>query len=453
MLLWHSFDHFSKHSPALKSDIIANMRIFVSGIGGVAMGPLAMLARDMGHQVYGSNNVSSDLVEHMVAAGFDVSIGQQDDHAVRGLHETEPIDWFIYTAALPKNHPELEYAKSVGIRCSKRDGFINELLEQKNLQMIAVSGTHGKTNTTGMVIWCLKQAGIPISYSVGSRISFGEFGEYDPSSQYFVYEADEFDRNMLKFEPAISIITSIDYDHPDTYATKEDYQEAFAQFIENTSLTFLYRDAANLVGATNQPGVHTIDKNPGEDCTTLPGIYIRQNARLVLEMLTSQFGLDRSEIGTWLNSYPGTSRRMECVTNNLYSDYAHHPAEIRSALQQALEINPRVVVVYQPHQNIRQHEIKDLYSDCFSGAESIYWLSTYLSREANSELPVLSPDNLISTLVDPSIAQPAEMNQSLAESLRDLVHSGVLVLALSAGDLDEWIRHSLASSLSEPKED
>ena len=415
------------------------MRIYVSGIGGVAMGPLAMIARDMGHEVVGSNDTDTDLVRHMQTEDFTVKVGQEDGF-IEQVHEEQTIDWFVYTAALPAKHPELTFAREHGIRSSKRDEFINELLHEHGLSMLAISGTNGKTNTTGMVIWCLQQAGIPISYSVGSRISFGPFGTYQEGSQYFVYEADEFDRNMLKFEPAVSLITSIDYDHPDTYPSREEYRAAFAQFVDNSGSTYLYSSDAEAIGASEYAGIHAIDKSNTEDSTDLPGIYIRQNARLVIEMLTHQFGLTFSDAVQYLNQFPGTERRMEQIAKHVYSDYGHHPAAIRSAIAQANELGGEIIVVYQPHQNIRQHEVKDEYKECFLGVKHIYWLPTYLSREGDSDLPIIPPAELIAILDNANDAEPAKMDTQLAQTLKTHASSGRLVLCLSAGDLDEWVR-------------
>src|SRR5690606_5798559 len=111
----------------------------------------------------------------------------------------------------------------LGIKVAKRDELLARILHEKNLKLIAVAGTHGKTTTTGMMVWLLQQLGVPVSYSVGSTLSFGPSGKFDPKSEYFVYECDEFDRNFLHFHPYLSLITSVGYDHPDIYPTPENY--------------------------------------------------------------------------------------------------------------------------------------------------------------------------------------------------------------------------------------
>jgi UDP-N-acetylmuramate--alanine ligase len=197
------------------------MRIYFSGIGGVGIGPLAEIARDAGYNIVGSDQAASPLTTALSTSGITVHLSQSGQE-LADEHAAAPIDWFVYTAALPDTHPELVKAKELGIRTAKRDELLAEILRDKNLKLIAVAGTHGKTTTSGLMVWAMQQLGIPVSYSVGTSLSFGPSGSYDPVSQYFVYECDEYDRNMLHFEPHLSLITSLDYDHPDNYPTKSD---------------------------------------------------------------------------------------------------------------------------------------------------------------------------------------------------------------------------------------
>lgn len=192
------------------------MNIYFSGLGGVGIGPLTEIARDAGETVMGSDLHESLLTEELRTQGVKVNIGQ-DGSFLKACHDESPLDWFVYTAALPADHAELMLAKELGIRTAKRDEFLAEFIKAHNLKLIAISGTHGKTTTTGMTVWTLKQLGIPVSYSVGTTISFGPSGAYDPQSEYFVYECDEYDRNFLHFFPYVSLLPSVDYDHPDTY--------------------------------------------------------------------------------------------------------------------------------------------------------------------------------------------------------------------------------------------
>ncbi|HET8669106.1 MAG TPA: Mur ligase domain-containing protein, partial [Candidatus Saccharimonadales bacterium] len=210
------------------------MHIYFSGIGGTGIGPLALIAHKAGYAVSGSDKQDSLYIAYLKKQGItNVHIGQEYEQ-IAALHGSQPIDWFVYTSALPMeqpNAPELRFCRDNGIRASKRDEFLSFLLKEKNVDLVAVAGTHGKTTTTAMVIWLFKHLGVPISYSVGAKLSFGEMGEFHPESKYFVYEADEFDRNFLSFHPRLSLVTGVDWDHPDIYPTREGYNEAFVDFL------------------------------------------------------------------------------------------------------------------------------------------------------------------------------------------------------------------------------
>ncbi len=157
--------------------------------------------------------------------------------------------------------------------------------------------------------------------------------------------------------------------------------------------------------------------------------------------------IDDSKIVTAINSFPGTSRRFEEISPGLYSDYAHHPVEIASTIQLAREISDKVAIIYQPHQNIRQHQLVESggYKDSFKNAEKVYWVPTYLSREDES-LSILSPEELVANTNATSNFIPSEMNHELAKKIKTDLKNGYLVVAMAAGDLDEWVR-DLADSI------
>lgn len=423
------------------------MHIYFSGVGGVGLGPLAEIALDAGYEISGSDLHASVMTEQLTAQGVTVHIGQ-DGQAIATEHKTHPIDWFVYTAALPDNHPELVFAHENGIKTSKRDELLATILRDKQLKLIAIAGTHGKTTTTGMLVWAFRELAIPLSYSVGTSLNFAPSGAYNPASEFFVYECDEYDRNMLYFEPFISVISSLDYDHPDTYPTPADYQNAFVDFIEQSDYSFLWeKDVRALEHPDIRASYEAYDEHMDLGIFTLPGEHIRQNAFLVERALHRLFpDIEKDRLLAVLNTFPGTNRRFEKLGDNLYSDYAHHPAEIAATLQLARELNDRVVLVYQPHQNIRQHEIGAQYTlEVFKDADEIYWLPTYLSRE-NPSLSQLTPEELSSQLTGTQKVHIANMNDTLWNDISRHRDVGHLVLVMSAGDIDGWVRQQLAAT-------
>jgi UDP-N-acetylmuramate--alanine ligase len=417
------------------------MNIYFSGIGGVGIGPLAEIAQDAGYSVTGSDLAESLITEELRKRDIVIS-PLQDGSYLQAKHNDRPIDWFVYTSALPSDHPELVLARKLGIKTAKRDELLAHIIETKNLKLIGVAGTHGKTTTTGMLVWTLQQLGVPVSYSVGTTLKFGSSGKFDPNSQYFIYECDEFDRNFLHFTPYMSLITSVDYDHPDTYPTEHDYLEAFRQFATASGQVVAWSDQhgelfENLPQATL---LHPDESKPNPE---IFGKHNRRNATMV-QTAIKQLGVNQPT-DKIVGSFPGTDRRFEKLADNLYSDYGHHPVEIASTLQLARELSNHVVLVYQPHQNIRQHRIRDQYTNQFEIAEKIYWLPTYLSRE-DPNLPILTPTDLIQNITNKTSVVIADFNDDLWKSIQNDLANGKLVLFMGAGKIDSWLRNRLANS-------
>jgi UDP-N-acetylmuramate--alanine ligase len=426
------------------------MHIYFSGIGGAAIGPLALIAKKAGYSVSGSDKQINSYLEYLKKHGItDIHVGQSYDQ-IADVHTKEPIDWFVYTSALPIENPdapELRFCTDNNIRATKRDIFLNTLLEQKKQKLVAVAGTHGKTTTTAMAIWLFKQLRIPVNYSVGAKFSFGDMGEFSPEAEYFVYEADEFDRNFLAFKPRLSLITGIDWDHPDIYPTRESYNQAFRQFLTQSEHAFLWKGDVKRLDITPANDTTILDEHdPAIDTAlTLPGGVNRLDAWQVAHAVARITNQPFDVLLEHLNRFPGVSRRFERLAKHIYSDYAHTPPKIRGALQLAEEVAPgRVVVIYEGLHNTRQHFIKDELRHLFDGVNRLYVVPSYLARE-DPNLALLSTDDLVDLLSTEarSKAEPANLDDSLKQAIRRHAKNGDLILALSAGgggSLDEWLR-------------
>jgi UDP-N-acetylmuramate--alanine ligase len=407
----------------------------------MGMGPLAEIAQDAGFTVSGSDLKESSITRQLAARDIDI-VYEQTQESMAAEHLTNPINWFIYTSALPDDHPELQFARDNDIRTSKRDEFLREFIKNHNLQLLAVAGTHGKTTTTGLFIWALKQLGLPVSYSIGTTISFGPSGQYAKGSRYFIYECDEYDRNFLQFQPDFAVITTLNYDHPDTYPTVAGYKAAFRQFIDQSAQTLMFEKDYRWLGfASSSEDITLFEAKPTRQQINLAGQFMRDNAFLVTQALTRLTDFPEKKLIQVLTKFPGTARRFEKLAPNLYSDYAHHPGEVKATVEKALELDQNVVIVYQPHQNIRQHQVQDQYKDAFLGVKKLYWLPTYLARE--NDLPVLTPSELIDKLSNKSLAEPAEMNQDLVDDIKTHLAANDLVLVMGAGPIDAWVRQHL----------
>lgn len=417
------------------------MNIYISGISGTGMGPLALMAKAAGYNVCGSDLMRGAIYDELVEAGIEVSIGEQDGEFLAEKLK-DKVDWFVYTSALPDDHAELVMARGAGVKCTKRDDFTAFLVERLNLKMVAVAGTHGKTTTTSMIIWAALKLGLPVSYIVGTTLGFAPSGAYHAGDEYFIYEADEYDRNFLKYHPWLAVITAVSYDHADIYKTPEEYEQAFLQFEEQSE--------------------NVLNVGEGEEVKTqgfeLAGEVRRQDAAYAMgAVLTIYMDLiqqgkaslpDFAEIMRILNEFPGVGRRFERLCDGVYTDYAHHPEEIEATVEVAKEEAELrglkgVVVVYQPHQNTRQYEVREGYREAFKGAEAVLWLPTYLTRE-DPKLKVIRPEEFVEELEGVGVAEAAELDDELEKKLRKYVKEGYLVVLMTAGPADEWFRAKFA---------
>ena len=407
------------------------------------MGPLALMAKAAGMTVYGSDLSKGAIYDELVKAGIKVQIGEQDGEFLRECLK-DGVDWYVHTSAMKENHPEVAEATMAGVKCTKRDDFTAYLVEKLGLKMVAVAGTHGKTTTTSMIVWAALKLGLPVSYIVGTTLGFAPSGAYHEGDQYFVYEADEYDRNFLKFHPWLAVIPSISYDHPDIYATPEDYVAAFEQFkgqservIERSENTAKWKEILPIMVRV---GTFELAGEARRADAMLAGMAIHQMA--------PEVSVD--DIVTTLNEFPGVGRRFERLCDGVYTDYAHHPEEIVATIDVArdeaqLRELKGVVAVYQPHQNVRQHEVQEGYKDAFSGVEKLYWLPTYLTRE-DPELRVLEPEEFIEDLaLMDGVAEAAELSDGLFAEMMRWRDEGYLVLLMTAGPADEWLKLKLSS--------
>lgn len=491
------------------------MHIYFSGIGGAAISALAVIAKQAGYEVSGSDARNSQYLEYLRKKGIEnIHVGLTREQ-IEQVHNKKPIDWFVYGSAQPldfPDNPEFKFVDEKGIKKSKRDELLNEILSQKSLKLIAIAGTHGKTTTTAMTIWVFQQlyeeyqstrknaaqgnseersesytdvrresttaddaamrleqaaeppasAGeqaaavrAPISYSVGAKISFGDMGHYEPSSEYFVYEGDEFDRNFLSFHPFLSIIVGVAYDHHEIYPTQEEYNQAFKDFISQSQWTVLWEEDARKLKLTTEDKKLAIEsyEDPGIEKFSLTGLFNRRDAHLVVKAISYITKEPEEKLIEIMNRFPGLSRRFEKITENLYTDYAHTPEKIQGAMsvagEMAAKTGQKIVVIYEPLTNRRMHYTAAQHRDVFEGASAIYWVPSFLSRE-DSNQPVLTPEELIKNLSPElqEIAHPMQLDENLASAIKKHLQTGDLVVAMSGGSggsLDEWLRNNLTN--------
>ncbi|MDB5161066.1 MAG: hypothetical protein JWO96_446 [Candidatus Saccharibacteria bacterium] len=429
------------------------MHIYFSGIGGSAISALAVIAKEAGYEVSGSDARNSQYLDYLRKKGIeDIHVGLSRDQ-IAEVHARNPIDWYVYGSAQAFDFPDNEefaFCREMGIKSTKRDELINEILSQKHLKLVAIAGTHGKTTTTAMAIWLFKQLGIPISYSGGAKISFGDMSRYEAGSDYFIYEADEFDRNFLAFHPFYSIIAGVAYDHHEIFPTQDDYNQAFRDFLAQSQRAILWEEDVSRLSLDKSDEKFTVEsyEDSGIRNIKLAGLYNRRDAWLVIKAASQITGARVEDLFELMNRFPGVSRRFEKIIDNLYSDSAHTPEKITGAMNVAREAvgqsGQKLIVIYEPLTNRRMHHTHEQHRAVFAGADQIYWVPSFLAREDPS-LPILTPEQLIKDL-EPGlqrVARPARRDDNLKQIIQEHLKNGDLVLAMSGGggdSLDDWLR-------------
>jgi UDP-N-acetylmuramate--alanine ligase len=284
---------------------------------------------------------------------------------------------------------------------------------------------------------------------LGAKISFGDMGHFDPKSEYFVYECDEFDRNFLAFHPYLSIIAGVAYDHHEIFPTEDNYQTAFRDFIGQSQKVIMWQDDyKKLKLPKDDKFIVESYNNEQIDQIQLPGLYNRRDGWLAISAMHQLTNDYTEKFIEYMSVFPGVARRFERITENLYSDDAHTPEKILGCMSVARELANRtkqkIIVIYEPLTNRRMHYLGAEHHSVFDGASAVYWVPSYLARE-DPKLRVLSPEELITNLSPElqGIAKPLKVDHSLKILIENHLKAGDMVVAMAgggAGSLDEWLR-------------
>ncbi len=384
------------------------MNIYFIGIGGISMSALAIICHRRGHTVMGSDIHQFDSYEKMRSMGIEINLG----HTKRDFSS---IDLVVFNAAISMDNPELIAAKQQNIPCVKRAQLLGSIMAEYPFP-IAVSGMHGKTTATAMIIQIL--------YAYDPTVHLG--GEFDlidgnyriGKSVYFVTEACEYKRNFLYLKPYVSIILNIDEDHLDYFKDIEDIQEAFSEFAAGTKrngviivngedsralasaaltmrryLTFGIGDNYDFCAKNLQEenGRYSFDffRQDRKICRISLKIAGRHNVYNALAAASAAniFNISPKKISSALSAFAGVKRRYEHFGKvngaQIIADYAHHPNEIKAAILTAKSQSKRVVTVFQPHTYSRTKALWNAFKKSLAYADKIVLLPIYAAREQN----------------------------------------------------------------------
>ncbi len=437
-------------------------RVHLIGIGGIGLSAIAKILLARGDQVSGSDLKSSPITDDLAKQGAKISIG----HRAENIGDAELV---LITSAAHDNNLEVIEAKRRGIRVVKRYDFFPELTQGK--KVIAVAGTHGKTTTTGMIASVLVQARLDPSVIVGGRIPELSGNARAGRGEYFVVEADEYDRAFLGLRPSIAVVTAIEMDHPDIFASVGDVQKAFRAFlalVDKGGAVVAHGDSESVerelglvecevvrygFGADNDYRALNVKQNKegGMDFQVsqkndeianftlrVPGKHNVLNS-LAAVAVADRVGVDRETTRRVLQFFVGAERRFEVKGDfggvTIVDDYAHHPTEIRATLAAARDryAGRAIWAVFQPHTYSRTKALLDGFAQAFRDADHVIVTDIFAAREQN-ELGVSARD--IVTRMQHRDAQFMTQLDDAADYLTQTLKSGDVLITLGAGDVN-----------------
>ncbi len=407
------------------------------GVGGIGMSGLARLFLHEGKGVSGSDRSISPITEALEKEGV-VFFPQQVETNI-----TNDIDMVIYTEAMSKDHPEMQAAAKLGV--PMMNYFEGLGLVANQYYVIAVSGTHGKTTTTAMLIDIFEDAGLDPTAIVGSLRSKTQSNYRAGKSKYFIVEACEYKRDFLYLEPDVLIINNIEAEHLDYYRDLGDVQSAFKELaLKVPEDGAVITDTANPAIASILSGLKckVIDYRSSIDLNLKlkqPGLHNRTNAAAA-KAAAAFVGVDDVSAKNSLENFSGTWRRFEykATVNGapVYDDYAHHPTEIRATIEGVRELHPdkNLIAVFQPHLYSRTAELFDDFVDALALADKPIITHVYDAR--NTGKTGVTGDTLALAIKEKNTAAVyIDSFDEIVTNLKEIVRSNDVVLVMGAGDV------------------
>ena len=337
-------------------------RIHFIGIGGSGMCPIAEILISEGFEISGSDMNEGETLDKMKSYGIPVYMG----HAAENIKGAELV---VYSAAVKETNPERQAAKEQGIPCIERSVMLG-VVTRRYKRSIAISGTHGKTTTTGMLSQLLIGSGFDPSAIIGGKLPFIGGNSYVGQSDIIVCEACEYVDTFLELNPFISVILNIDADHLDYFKNLDNIKKSFNKFSKQTTgllvingdeLSFGFGENCDYraVNVCADKGVHEQYDllYKGEKITTVklivPGKHNVYNS-LAAAAVAHYLGATANEIAENLHKFGGVHRRFEILGTpcgiTVADDFAHHPTELTATLNAAMNMGfKKVWAVFQPH--------------------------------------------------------------------------------------------------------
>ena len=445
-------------------------RVHMVGIGGAGMSGIARILLDRGGLVSGSDAKESRGVIALRARGAEIRIGH--DASALDMLPGGPTVVVSTHAAIPKDNPELVEARRRGIPVILRPVVLAKLMT--DYTTVLVSGTHGKTTTTSMIVVALQRGGFDPSFAVGGDLGQPGTNAHHGSGTTFVAEADESDGSLLEYSPDVAVVTNVEADHLDFFGTEAAYAAVFDEFVARIRpggtlvvcaddegaaalaarsagrdlrvLRYGTGDDPDLAGALlnweqqSTGGVATVrlqgDPHPHGLRLAVPGRHMALNA-LAAALAAIEVGADVDAVLDGLAGFEGARRRFESVGTaagvRVFDDYAHHPTEVKVNLEalRAVAGDARSIVVFQPHLYSRTEVFAREFGAALSVADEVFVLDVYAARE--QPIAGVSGASVAEHVTVPVHYVPDF--SAVADQVAAVTHPGDVVVTMGAGDV------------------
>ena len=455
-------------------------RVHMVGIGGAGMSGIARILLDRGGMVSGSDAKESRGVRALRARGALIRIGH--DASSLDLLPGGATAVITTHAAIPKTNPELVEARRRGIPVVLRPAVLAKLMA--GLTTLMVTGTHGKTTTTSMLVVALQHCGRDPSFAVGGELGEAGTNAHHGSGDCFVAEADESDGSLLEYTPNVAVVTNIESDHLDFFGSADAYTAVFDSFVERIA------PGGALVVCTDDPGAAALAERTaalgirvlryGSSYSTpggpdhqlaatlvsweqqgtaavahvkfdgeihplvmrlsVPGRHMALNALGAL-LAAIEIGATAECVLDGLAGFEGVRRRFELIGNavsvRVFDDYAHHPTEISATLEAVRTLleqagTGRSIVVFQPHLYSRTKAFAAEFGRALDAADQVFVLDVYGAREQ----PITGVSGAsVAEHVGVEVKYLPDLS-SVAQAVAEVARPGDVVVTMGAGDVN-----------------
>ena len=445
------------NKPTLKS--LIGKRVHFIGIGGAGMSGLARISLSHGITVSGSDAKDSSVVKALQALGATIAT----THAASNV---DGADLVVYSTAISSSNAELMRAQELKLSTLTRAAALSILMSES--KSIAVAGTHGKTTTSSMMAVALQACGADPSFAIGGTITASGSNAHRGTGEIFVAEADESDGSFIEYHPYAAIVTNVEHDHVDFFATPEDVAQAFKDFAATINrdgfLTYCADDQGAKALASTVKTCALISYGVDESCDLrldsieleamgsraraiwrgkvvgfielqVPGHHNLLNAAAVLATGLN-LGFPAPELLTGLAVFRGTGRRFELKGTvhgiRVIDDYGHHPTEIDVTLKAARRFagDGRLIVIFQPHRYSRTKAFSAQFAKALDMADRAIVLEVY----AASEKPIAG---VTSRLITDAMSHGEYIPNfiEVTDSVIDSAEPQDVIITLGAGDV------------------